>query len=172
MRGWQPYVPGRSSAYRFLQADRETILVTPGNQRRACGRTHSGIGVGLGEFHPFERKSIHVRRCVIALAVATHIGKAEVVGEDEDDVWPGGLSAGATQRRRGNGERASRAGQQITAREAGPVWHLVSPSAFRAPQKRGLGAALAVTDADPWLEHTPNGGVAKQILPSVFVGAL
>src|ERR1700730_16578207 len=60
----QPDVPGRVRADRPVQSNRGTILVCPGDLGGARGRTHGGIGVGLGEFYPFERKPVHVRRRV------------------------------------------------------------------------------------------------------------
>jgi hypothetical protein len=46
---------------------------------------------------PFDRQTVHVRRRVVALAVATHVGIAKVVGQNKDDVRLGRLrKAGAT----------------------------------------------------------------------------
>src|SRR5258708_6449800 len=80
----QPDVLGRVCVDRLLQSDREAILIASSDQGRTRGRTHGRIGIGLGKFHPFERKPVHVRRRVVGLAIATHIGKAEIVGENED----------------------------------------------------------------------------------------
>jgi hypothetical protein len=69
------------------------------------------------------------------LAIATHIGKAEVVGENEDDVRPSGLGRGTAQSVRRNGKRARSAGKQIASRKARSVLHWLLPSAKRP---RGL----------------------------------
>jgi hypothetical protein len=40
----------------------------------------------LRELQSLDRQTVHVRRCVVALAVATHVGIAEVIRQDENDV--------------------------------------------------------------------------------------
>src|SRR5262249_49104567 len=70
----------------LFQADRKTILIASGNQCRACCRTVGRIGIGLGESRALKRETIDIWRCVVALAVAAHVGVAEVLRENEA-VW-------------------------------------------------------------------------------------
>jgi hypothetical protein len=92
----QPYVLRRVSADRLLQANCQPILIAARDQPRARGRTYRGIRVCLCELRPFKRKPVYVWRRVVLLAIATHIGKAEVVGKDKNDVRLGGLGIGTT----------------------------------------------------------------------------
>ena len=122
---------GRRRVDRLLEADGQPILIAPGDQRRPRRRTDGRVGVGLGEFQPLEREPVDVRRRVVLLAVAAHVGIAEVVGEDEDDVrlggLVGGLGSGPAQSRRGRRERTGRAGNEITTRQARSIRHRLSP---------------------------------------------
>ncbi len=43
-------------------------------------------GVGVGEPHPLPGQAVDVRRLVELAAVAAHVGPAQVVGKDEDDI--------------------------------------------------------------------------------------
>ena len=56
------------------------------DERGACGRAHSGVGVGLQEAHTLCGQLIDVRRVEIGTPVAGHVGIAQIVGEDEDNV--------------------------------------------------------------------------------------
>jgi hypothetical protein len=93
MIGRQADVLRRYGVDRLLQADREAILVAAGDQRGARGRADRGIGVALGEAHSLKREPVDVRGEIVALAVAAHVGVAEIVRHDEDDVWLGRLRA-------------------------------------------------------------------------------
>src|SRR5947208_14146609 len=63
----------------LFKSDRQTILIAPGDQRRACRRAHCGIGVSLRESQSLDCQTIYVWRRVVALTVATYIRVAEVI---------------------------------------------------------------------------------------------
>ena len=75
-----------ASRQRLLQPDRQPVLVAAGDQRGARCRTDRGVGVGLQKPHALRRQSIDVRRADIGTPVTRHVGIAEIVGHDEDDV--------------------------------------------------------------------------------------
>ena len=53
----------------------------------AAGGADRCSGVGIGEAHAFLRQSVEVRRLVKGAPVAAEVRPAEVVGDDENDVW-------------------------------------------------------------------------------------
>ena len=61
--------------------------IAPGHHRGTCRRTHGARRIALGEAQPFTCEPIDVGRLVVLAALACEIGPAEVVDEDEDDVW-------------------------------------------------------------------------------------
>ena len=71
---------------RLLQADRQAVLVAPGDQADARRRAHRAVGVGVREHHALGRQPVEHRRRVVAPAVATEVGVTEVVGHDVQDV--------------------------------------------------------------------------------------
>src|SRR6266481_9757182 len=71
---------------RLLQAEPHPILVAAGNQRRPRGGAHSGIRVSLQKTQSLRGDAVDIRSAKIWAAIAGHVGKAEVVRENEDDV--------------------------------------------------------------------------------------
>ena len=76
----------RRGGDRLLQPDRQAVLVSPGDQGRACGRTHGGVSVALHEADAIGRDPVDVRRRDIRAAVTGHVGIAEIIGQEEHDV--------------------------------------------------------------------------------------
>src|SRR5262249_38347241 len=70
----------------LFQADRQPVLVPPGDQRHTWGGADCGIGIGLQETQAFGRKAVDIGGAEITPPVAGHVGIAEIVGEDEQDV--------------------------------------------------------------------------------------
>ncbi len=64
-----------------------TLLILPGEQRRACGRTNGRIGMKVGQSQTFLGQAIKVRRRRPATAVATQITVAQVIGKYEYYIW-------------------------------------------------------------------------------------
>jgi hypothetical protein len=94
----QPDVFRRRGVDRLFEAHGKTHLIAPGDQAGACRRAVGGIGIALREPQSLERQPVDVRRGVVALAVAAHVGIAEIVRQDEDDVRLGALrKAGASE---------------------------------------------------------------------------
>jgi len=71
---------------RLLQAKPQPILVTASDQRRARGRTDGGIRVSLQKTHSLRGDAVDIRSTKIWPPIAGHIGVAEIVSKDEDDV--------------------------------------------------------------------------------------
>jgi hypothetical protein len=76
-------------AQRLFEPDGQPVLVTPGNQRDPGGGADRGIGIGLREAHSLGGDAIDVGRREIATAIAGHVGIAEVVGENEQNIRSG-----------------------------------------------------------------------------------
>src|SRR5260370_335132 len=51
-----------------------------------CRRANGRVRVALREHQSLDRQAVDVRRRIITLAVAAHVGIAEVIRHDEDDV--------------------------------------------------------------------------------------
>ena len=70
----------------------QAVLVAGGHQRKAGGRAHGRVGVALCELETRSGELVEHRRDLaelrVAAAVAAEVGKAEVIGHDEDDVGP------------------------------------------------------------------------------------
>ena len=168
-----------SGVDRLLQANRHTVLVSPGGKRRARGRTDRGVGIGLGKPQPLECETIHVRSRVVALPVTADIGVAEIVREDEYDVRlvclrrPGSGKADPGQGQRACGRRLH---ETAAAERFLIVCHVFVPcvsaligpaSAGRAYPRRLLHPLLAVegrsfsTEGDerkPWRQRRAQHG--------------
>src|SRR6266699_3926163 len=85
--GWQANAFRRGCIDRFLEAHRKTHLIASGNQPRARRRATRGVRISLRELQSLDYQTVDVWRRVVTLAVAAHVRIAEVVHQDEDDVW-------------------------------------------------------------------------------------
>ena len=85
------------------------------HQRGARGTTHR-LRVETGEAHPLGREAIQVRRADALPSIGTQVAVAEIVGQDDDDVWRAG-SGGCG--RGGGGGRHPNAQQGGNESEAG-----------------------------------------------------
>src|SRR6266446_6699740 len=94
MAGGQTNVLGGCRYNWLLQSDRKPILIASGDQCRPRCRAVGRIGIGLGESRALKRETIDIWCCVVALAIAAHVGVAEVIRENEDDVRLWRLSPG------------------------------------------------------------------------------
>ena len=115
---------------RLLEAHRQTHLIAAGRQAGARGRAIRRIRIALREPHPLDRQTVHVRRRVVALAVATHVGIAKVVGQDEDDVRLDRLrKAGAAKAEPGQSQRTrgARLDEAATAERVPTMGHVLIP---------------------------------------------
>src|SRR5882724_3215521 len=70
----------------LLEPQPEPILVAAGDQRETRGGADGGIGVALKEAHSSRGDAINIWRGEVAASVTGHVGIAEVVGKDKDDV--------------------------------------------------------------------------------------
>src|SRR5882672_6497174 len=109
--GWQANALRRRCVDRFLEAHRKTHLIASGDQSRACRRTTRGIRISLRELQSLDCQTVDVWRRVVTLAVAAHVPIAEVVRQDEYNVWLDGLcpaysaKSGPREGQRGRGGR-------------------------------------------------------------------
>jgi len=145
----QPDTLRRRRVDRLFQADRQAHLIAPGDQPGARRRAVGGIGIALREPQPLERQAVDVRRRVVALAVAAHVGIAEVVGEDEDDVRLGRLrKAGTGKAHSGQRQRArgSSLDEAATAHHVLVMGHCVSPLLVKFFPKRAVTRAVSRID--------------------------
>src|SRR6185437_5559236 len=84
------------------------ILVAPSDESDAGCGANGRIGTGMSEFQALDRQTIHVRRCVVALAVTADIRVAEVIRHDKQNVRLGGLRrCGSTKARQSKTARGS-----------------------------------------------------------------
>ena len=88
-RGQTEVLPG--ARQRFFQATRQAVLVAPGDQGKAGGRTHGRVGIRLGKAHALGGKAIQVRSVVRRLTVDTEVGPAEVIREEKEHVGWGSV---------------------------------------------------------------------------------
>ena len=97
MAWWQTEASwGRHGVDRLFESHLKAHLIAPRDEPGARGRAVRGIRIRLREPQAFDRQTVHVGRGIVALAVAAHIGVAEIVRQNEDDVWPNRLGkAGA-----------------------------------------------------------------------------
>src|SRR5258707_2670262 len=86
MAGRQADILGSRRIDRLFEPDWKAILIAPGDQRRARRRANGRVRVALREHQSLDRQAVDVRRRIITLAVAAHVGIAEVIRHDEDDV--------------------------------------------------------------------------------------
>src|SRR5213083_734878 len=70
----------------LLQPEPQSVLVAARDQCRASGGTHGRIGVGLQETNASQGNAVDVWRAEVGASVTGHVGIAEVVSKDEDDV--------------------------------------------------------------------------------------
>ena len=61
--------------------------ILPGDERVTCGRANRGGGVTILEAQALAGQAVDVRRLYQRAAVATGIAPADVIGEDDEDVW-------------------------------------------------------------------------------------
>ncbi len=73
-------------AERFFQPHAHAVLIAPGDQADACGRTDSRVGIAMQELHALRREAIEHRRLVFTPTVAGEVSKAEVVGHDKEEI--------------------------------------------------------------------------------------
>ena len=73
-------------------------LIAPGDQRHACCRAVGGMEYRCVNLQSLDGQPVDVGRRIVALTVAAHIGVAEVIRHDEDDVRIGRLSPGGRPR--------------------------------------------------------------------------
>ena len=83
----------------LFQTEPQPILVTTGDQRRARGGTHGGIRVSLQKTQSLRGNAVDIGRTKIWTPIARHVGIAEIVCENENDVgglcrWPRASGAG------------------------------------------------------------------------------
>ena len=113
-----------------FKADLKAHLIAPRDEPSARGRTVCGIRITLREPQAFDGQTIHIGRRVVALPVATHVGVAEVVRHDENNVRLGRLRpTWATKSGAGDGQRTCtrRLNKLPTCHSATMMWHLILP---------------------------------------------
>ena len=72
---------------RFHEADGQAGGVPPGHQGDACWGAHGGRGVVAREAESVAGEPVDMGGAIVRPAVAAQVPVAEVVGEDEHDVW-------------------------------------------------------------------------------------
>src|SRR5580700_6931664 len=76
----------RVANQRLLEPQPQSILVAAGDQRETRGGADGGIGVALKEAHSSRGDAVNIWRGEVAASVTGHVGIAEVVGKNKDDV--------------------------------------------------------------------------------------
>src|SRR5205823_14915700 len=77
----------------LLKTYAQPVLIAAGDQRRSARGAYGGIGIGLQETNAVVGNRIDIRCAQVRAPVAGDIGKAEIVGENEDNVrWSVGLA--------------------------------------------------------------------------------
>ena len=84
MLGRQAYLG--VAGQRLLEPQAEPVLVAAGDQRETRGGADGGIGVTLKKAHSSRRDAVNIGRGKVAASITGHVGIAEVVGENKDDV--------------------------------------------------------------------------------------
>src|SRR6266568_2188515 len=141
---------------RFLEAHRETSLITSGNQPRARRRATRGIRISLRELKSVDSQTVDVWCRVVVLAVAAHVRVAKIVRHDEDDVRLHGLrptfsakpDPGQGQRARGSRlDKSPTSKRAITMRHWSSVRVVVTdnPQSILAPERLTTSAHFAVS---------------------------
>ena len=69
------------------ELDAATLLPASGHEAGACRRADRRVRVKVGELHTLGRETIDVRRGDVRATHATKVAVAEVIREDENDVW-------------------------------------------------------------------------------------
>ena len=85
---------GEADGGLLVAADFGVAEVFTGEEDAAGGSADGSAAVVLGEAEPFGGEPVDVGRGDFLLAVASEFAPAEVVGEDEDDVWGRGGGGG------------------------------------------------------------------------------
>src|SRR5882762_11154737 len=135
---------------RFLEAHRKPHLIASGNQPRACRRATRGIRISLRELQSLDCQTVDVWRRVVTLAVAAHVRIAEVVRQDENDVWLDGLCptfSARSEPRQGHRARGGRLDKMTTGKRPLNMRDRVLPARSR------LSSALQVY-SDPAASFT------------------
>ncbi len=133
MAGRQADAFRRRCIDRFLEANRKTHLIAPGNQPRACRRATRGIRISLRELQSLDCQTVDVWRRVVTLAVAAHVRIAEVIRQNEDDVWLGGLCptySAISAPRESQGARGGRLDKSTTRKRSLNMRHVGPPCSF------------------------------------------
>jgi len=65
----------------------EPRWVLAGEDGSARRRAYAASGIIVGKAHPLRGEPVNVRRFVKCAALAAKIGLAQVIREDENDVW-------------------------------------------------------------------------------------
>src|SRR3984893_9884558 len=76
----------RVAKQRLGEGQVEPILVAAGDQCETRGGADGGIGVTLKEAHSSRGDAVNIWRGKVAASVTGHVGIAEVVGKNKDDV--------------------------------------------------------------------------------------
>src|SRR6202048_2793758 len=88
---WQGRMIGRQADIRvarpwLLEPQPQPILVAAGDQRETRSGAEGRIGVALKEAHSSRGDAVNIWRGEVAASVTGHVGIAEVVGKNKDDV--------------------------------------------------------------------------------------
>ena len=89
--GRQPDVGRASSRQGLLQPDVQPLRVASGEKRTSRRRADGSCGVGARERDSLLGEPIERGRLVVGAAVTAQIAIAQIVREDEEDVWSGTL---------------------------------------------------------------------------------
>ena len=73
----------------MVQPAGKAVLISARHEGETGGRTHAAVGIGSMHRHPTRGERIERGRGDIFAPEAAEIGKAEIVGENEDDIGPG-----------------------------------------------------------------------------------
>ena len=132
----------------LLQPDVQPLRVASGEKRTSRRRADGRCGVGARELDPLLGEPIEGGRLVLGAAITAQIAVAQIVREDEEDVWPGTLRQAiccdATDCR--DHRRAGSDLEKLATRDAPPhgailgkitpvvntVWNCEEPSPLRA----------------------------------------
>ena len=107
---------------RLVVAAAQPVLEAPGHQREARGRAHRRVGVPVGEAQAVGGQAVELRGARRPATVAAEVSKAEVVGEDEDEVGPHAAAHSAVPRVHDPTEGGDRLPHQRSCRRDAAVW--------------------------------------------------
>ena len=91
------------ASQRLLRRTTKTVLIATRQQRKSRGRTHGRIDQRMGETQALVRHAVDVRRHIMRrtrTAVAAKVSRAQIVGEDEDEIGTGVYGEKVTPKRR------------------------------------------------------------------------